>query len=168
MTYNAVDIAWAAGFFEGEGCFSSTGGKRPAPDASVCGTDKETIDKFHQIMGFGTLTVADKSKYGWKTMYTWHAHGFEKFQATVAILWPHLSPRRKKRIQELMADVKQYWLGGDGRRGRYKRTPKQLRSDRKTCPQCGLTKNKKNFGKNKAEKDGYKCYCKDCRKVGGK
>ncbi len=59
--WSQIDLAWAAGLFEGEGCI------RAATDAQSRGkyagrlyldvsqSEREVLDRFHRIMGFGVV-----------------------------------------------------------------------------------------------------------------
>ena len=59
--WNPIDLAWAAGLFEGEGCFTFQGSKKARTRGGRLGkaqlsmTDEDVVRKFHTIMGFGSL-----------------------------------------------------------------------------------------------------------------
>jgi hypothetical protein len=63
----ARDLYWAAGLMEGEGYF----GLRRGADlvAQLCMTDKDVVDRFHNLFGFGsrstTLLPSGKIAYWW-------------------------------------------------------------------------------------------------------
>lgn len=95
-------LAWAAGFFEGEGCFtrSSNRGQR----ASLVNTDMEMLTRFQDVVGFGKIyPVRGPSLIpGRKTQYVWATGRFEHLQALTSMLWRWLSPRRKARAMEIL------------------------------------------------------------------
>ncbi len=49
--YDSIDLAWAAGFFDGEGCFARSG----TPVATASQSQLESLDVFANIVGVGTL-----------------------------------------------------------------------------------------------------------------
>ena len=55
------DIAWMAGFFEGEGTIYVTGGNNPHGTpyprlkASIAQNDKRPLEKIKELLGYGTL-----------------------------------------------------------------------------------------------------------------
>ena len=109
MAGSASEIAWAAGLFEGEGCFYF--GHRNL-QATLAMTDADVVDRFERIVGFGHRSVRegdhknDKRGYKneWKPIYRWSARSFEHVQALIAMLWPYLGDRRKARAKELLLD----------------------------------------------------------------
>lgn len=118
------DLAWSAGLFEGEGCFTlSKSGNNQTPQAVVASTDLDVLEKFQEVVGFGSIREVDSkrkfTKPHHKTRYDWGARSFEMFQALVALLWPHLCSRRKQRATEILVDMRLYYaVRKDKRRGR--------------------------------------------------
>jgi hypothetical protein len=100
------DLAWAAGLFEGEGCFTLNKGStgRVTPRASVTSTDLDVLERFQQTIGFGLLRAKRHkdmpSRY--KDKWEWAASGHELVQALMAMLWPGLSKRRRERAVEVL------------------------------------------------------------------
>lgn len=112
MLYNKEDLAWAAGLFEGEGCFTVRTTGRPSPAAQVCSTDKDVVKRFKRIMGFGSIHPYIKNGGKNKTVWVWSASRFETFQATIALFWKRLSKRRKARAKEILKFMKEYHAAG--------------------------------------------------------
>lgn len=98
------ELAWAGGLFEGEGSFFLK------PDqavnracASVTMYDLDVLERFQQALGIGKV----RGPYGpyqpnRKPKYMWAINGFERVQATIAMLWPFLGERRKEKAAEVL------------------------------------------------------------------
>lgn len=105
-------LPWAAGLFEGEGCFSSsltndkygTRGFR----ARLAMTDRDVVLRFRQAIGFGSFRISLQKNPAHKTQWVWYSTRFEQFQATVAILWPWLGSRRRAKAKELLLMARDY------------------------------------------------------------
>jgi hypothetical protein len=91
------EIAWAAGLFEGEGCFAWTG----TPSVILGMTDRDIVERFAAIVGFGLL-YEEPRRPPEQTLYRWRANGFENVQAVLAMLWQWLGPRRRARAVEVL------------------------------------------------------------------
>lgn len=96
---NSLDIAWAAGLFEGEGSvFLAPGGKARM---SLNMTDEDVVKKFHSVVGCGQFRGPyargiHKVRWDW----TLSKHGdierlYDKFK-------PYLGVRRSKRFREVL------------------------------------------------------------------
>lgn len=106
------DIAWAAGVFEGEGCFSfSTHPVRPNKvfTARLSMTDKDVVDRFARAVKFGRIGTRRPYQSHHLPQYTWTAHGFETVQALAAAFWPWLGMRRRAKIREIAGVAKTYF-----------------------------------------------------------
>lgn len=92
------DVAWAAGFFEGEGCMSYSGGY---PRLTVANCDLEPLDRFLDVVG-GSLCgpypppVGDLSR---RPKWIVQICGFDRCIEVAAALGPYLGERRRGRIQ---------------------------------------------------------------------
>ena len=116
MTFDDIKsrekLAWAAGIFEGEGCFcfsasiKSQKGRGPL-HASVKMTDEDVVRRFHSIIGLGAVyTVKSRAKklngeYR-KQQWCWQVGSFEDFQAVVAMLWSWLYSRRRAKAKDIL------------------------------------------------------------------
>lgn len=101
------EIAWAAGLFEGEGCISISKPKSGSKFnqnriVQLSMTDKDVVDKFHNLIGFGLRYEFDPSKRNptWKIRYDWKVYKAEHVQAFLAAIWCFLCERRKKKATE--------------------------------------------------------------------
>ena len=85
------DLAWAAGFFDGEGCFSfSEAGHYIC--VSIGQTDREPLDRFRIAVGglgkvLGPYELARPGRLSKKPQYVYRANRFEHVQAIAAMLW---------------------------------------------------------------------------------
>lgn len=91
---NREELAWAAGFFDGEGCTTFTvnsGLPTKYPRLSVSQKHEEVLLKFQlAVGGLGTIVV-NRTRGGW----IWRCTKFEHVQAVIAMLWPWLGPVKK-------------------------------------------------------------------------
>ena len=108
-------LAWAAGFFDGEGsahaCYSyvrkSDGGTRAYPQVSISQSGdlgREPLDKFNAAVGgigkiYGPYPPAKNQR---KVRYMWEASGFEKTQAIMAMLWGHLGTEKRNKFNSVL------------------------------------------------------------------
>ncbi len=100
-----LDIAWAGGLFEGEGCFTSsqTSSGRWTAIACLYMADEEIVRKFAEIVGVGNVTFTDRSKYGAKDLWMWRSATAEKFKIVFELLEPYLGERRRARANEILS-----------------------------------------------------------------
>lgn len=102
----AIDVAWAAGLFEGEGCFSivRVGTTGMSFTASLYSTDRDVVERFGEVVGVGTVREKTKGP-AWldhhKTQWRWQA-GADDAVTVARLLMPHLGTRRSKRGLELI------------------------------------------------------------------
>jgi hypothetical protein len=111
MNTRREGLAWAAGLFEGEGCFSARGGKGRKQNgqrkrdrglvAKVKMTDEDIVRRFHKTLGVGNVT-GPYSKAKRKPFWIWQTGSFEAVQFVIGLLWSQLGTRRKKRAKELL------------------------------------------------------------------
>lgn len=93
------ELAWAAGLFEGEGCFHITG---KSAQANLHMTDEDTVRRFAAAIGIGN--VHDRpTRHDRKPSWVWRVGGLVKVQAVVAMLWFGLGARRRQRAKEILA-----------------------------------------------------------------
>jgi hypothetical protein len=110
MDINREDLSWAAGLFEGEGCFTylPAGISRPIR-ASLGMTDEDVVRKFHKIIQLGTvdgpITPSPDKRFNnriYKPKWVWRVDSFERVQAVGAMFWPWLGIRRKNKFREIL------------------------------------------------------------------
>lgn len=96
------ELHWAAGFLDGEGCFSNN---RPGePVLTACqASDPELLLRLHNLFG-GNVYKRKPENYGKltrKEIYEWRCHGAKAVGAMMT-LFSLMSMRRKARIRELI------------------------------------------------------------------
>lgn len=90
------DLAWAAGFIDGEGSFLWNGSSEMI---SVPQKDKELLVKLQTLFG-GGLT-ARPTKYGYR-MNVWQVYG-ARARGVAMTLYSFMSDRRKAQIGQMLA-----------------------------------------------------------------
>ncbi len=105
-----VELAWAAGLFEGEGCFTFSkmkNRKNSIKVSAVIGmTDKDVLDRFASIMGFGNIKGPYKSSYPTcKPRYTWEVQSQPDVLRTIDLLLPFLMSRRRDKALEIKQEI---------------------------------------------------------------
>ena len=87
---NREEVAWAAGFFDGEGCFSYSEASVYVA-VSIGQTEREPLDRFRAVVGVGKVNGpydrAHPKRLSKKPQYVYQAYGVEKVQAIMAMLW---------------------------------------------------------------------------------
>lgn len=100
-----TDIAWAAGLFEGEGCFSSSQNR---VRASMASTDKDVLEKFRGIVDCGSIGPGGRlAKAHHKECWQWWANG-DDFVKVFLMLEPWLCERRRKKGAEVFKSRTDY------------------------------------------------------------
>ncbi len=99
-----AEIAWAAGLFEGEGCFTLGNQHRDVPTfhAVLQMVDEDVVRKFHGIIGYGVVHSSTVTSTG-KQIFRWTCTRREHFKAVALTLRPHLGERRRSKVDELLA-----------------------------------------------------------------
>lgn len=108
-----IEVAWAAGLFEGEGCFTSSmrpikRGQEKRYKQYLCklhSTDLDVLQKFHRIVKVGTIGVVRKAQEHHKQQWYWATSSQEDFRYIVDLFFGHLGKRRQLRAMELMIDL---------------------------------------------------------------
>lgn len=105
-----LEVAWAAGLWEGEGCFSlSRVRNRVQPQAVISSVDEDVIVKFHKIVEFGAVRVREpiEGRSAKQVAYVWSTSSIGNFKRLVLMFWPYLGERRRARALEVMDLVDQ-------------------------------------------------------------
>lgn len=93
------ELAWAAGFFDGEGSISAYTDRRdglPYIALNVAQRDRRALLRLQRLFGFGGV-----GKPNAKGVSYWQVYGHEKVQAVVAALWPFLIVKREQAAAKL-------------------------------------------------------------------
>lgn len=94
---NEIDVAWAAGLFEGEGSIHFANGVGTGVIIQM--TDKDVLERMQELFG-GKIAVAYEAKNNWKTCYRWTLGIKEGCEEFVKNIYPYLMSRRKARADE--------------------------------------------------------------------
>lgn len=109
MINNDVDIAWAAGLFEGEGCIylGDKAKVRRQRALMINMTDRDVLERFHEIVDCGTVKPIkiNREKYPhWKPQWVWRANAWPDIVDVLLTFLPHLCGRRREKALALLAD----------------------------------------------------------------
>jgi hypothetical protein len=96
-----IDIAWAAGLFEGEGsCGFRMRRHELRPFVKLGMTDRDVVERFVSIVGVGNVTTTHRPPD--KRMWHWSIGGKDDCCRVLGLLWPYLGERRKERALEVL------------------------------------------------------------------
>lgn len=98
QTYSNTDLAWAAGFIDGEGCFyisRTMRGKRPVFMAglSVSQVSDLPLQKLTDILGGKVYNQRKPPNPKWADIWQWRAHSASALRAAEALI-PYLVLKR--------------------------------------------------------------------------
>jgi hypothetical protein len=122
------ELAWAAGFFDGEGCFSYTD-KAAYASVSIAQVERLPLERFQAaVAGMGTIYGPYFKVYpGRMSKQPWHqyrAYRREHVQAIVALLWFKLGPTKRAQAVQVLRKLRSCKRGH------------RLGSKQKACPRC--------------------------------
>ena len=98
------ELAWAAGFFEGEGHvgFKSNEPRKgviyPSVRASVGQVAREPIDRFQRAVGGGTVRPSYTQRSNGGEMWYWQSHARNVIHQVCWLLWPWLGDVKRKQF----------------------------------------------------------------------
>ena len=127
-TFDREELAWAAGFFDGEGCFSFTEKARFACVA-IGQVDREPLERFRDAVGgsgriYGPYFKLYPGRVSKRPWHLYRAYRREHVQAIAAMLWFKLGPAKRRQAIKVLAKLTSC------RRGH------RLGSKKKACPRC--------------------------------
>ena|SRR5215831_7995902 len=101
------DFAWAVGLYEGEGC-ASIRRKSGTVIVSLTSTDRDTIERFHRIVGVGEISTY-KPPPPRKPLHQWQVSKSDKIVEllTKFIESGYLSERRTEQAQKALDRAKE-------------------------------------------------------------
>ena len=105
----ATELAWVAGFFDGEGYIGAGGsvGKRTIEmsiaQASINGLPL-TLTRVALVLGVGRLRGPRMLTNSWSKLpqYVWCARSFEDVQFAVALVWTWLGPVKRAQARDAL------------------------------------------------------------------
>lgn len=100
-----IELAWAGGFFAGEGHFTSSINRthRGIYCRVSQAYDPELLERFWESVGcIGRVRPSELSSghFGTGPMYMWQADGFEKVQFIAAALWEYIGEYKQEQYIE--------------------------------------------------------------------
>jgi hypothetical protein len=98
MRNRLVDIYWAAGFLEGEGCFDYSG---RTPRVRAHQVQKEPLDRLDAILGPGRFDLRRDNRPNHRDCWEWQLHG-SRAVGVMLTLWTLLSPSRQVKIEQAL------------------------------------------------------------------
>lgn len=109
--FKLTELAWAAGFFDGEGCAQRTGyisqrhtsiRKLAISQATDDGSVPAVLIRFKNIFGVGQI-YNKKTYNGNKKQFSYSVTSFEGTQFVLAALWKYLSPAKREQITHVLS-----------------------------------------------------------------
>lgn len=98
MTISLRELYWAAGFLEGEGCFSS---QRYLVSVSAVQVQRQPLERLRALFGGNILTFEREAVKG-RVYHRWQLVG-RKAAGVVMTLYTLMSPRRQQQIEAGLA-----------------------------------------------------------------
>lgn len=106
---NMIELAWAAGFYDGEGCscitkssYYNKQGKQPRYRLVVTVSQKTNafvLNRFNKAVQLGKIHGPDIN-----FQYRWSVTTFEEVQAVICLLWKFLSPVKRKQYLRIIKE----------------------------------------------------------------
>lgn len=99
------ELAWAAGFFDGEGCFCfSEAGQYVC--VSITQTERDPLDRFERAVGLGKVNgpYGQHSQDRWsrKPQYVFRANGHDAIQSIAALIWFKLGATKRRQAAAVL------------------------------------------------------------------
>jgi hypothetical protein len=117
----ATELAWAAGFFDGEGntaCAVHESRKQATyfrAYAQIAQVDRRALDRFKRVVRAGTICGPYKNNNNGSPYFTWRANKFSDVQRIYSELKPYLCVIKIKQFSQAIAKMKAYRAGAHAR-----------------------------------------------------
>lgn len=113
---NSLDLAWAAGFFDGEGYAGLRKNRREggrlygSPVVSIAQVDRFVLDRFCAIMGVGKVNepYSDARYSNQNPQFDYSVSRWADTQNVVVQLWPWLSPIKRMQCYEVLREYRRF------------------------------------------------------------
>jgi hypothetical protein len=91
-----LSLAWAAGFIDGEGCFSYSRSTE-YPCVAITNTERRLLERFRSIVAVGKIygPYMNRNGVAKKPHFLYRAHGWHHVQAIAAMLWFKLGTAKR-------------------------------------------------------------------------
>ena len=104
ININREELAWAAGFFDGEGTTGTYGSRVAQLNLSLPQKNRAPLDRFRiAINDLGSIYQTSTTG-----MWQWRSNSFEHGQAVLAMLWPFLCDIKKAQAAAALIKYHQY------------------------------------------------------------
>lgn len=115
---NELEIAWAAGLFEGEGCILIDGKTRKYPSLglSIAMTDEDVIRRFSRVVGIEKTYPVSSSGPGHKQQYRWKTSKRAEVERILELFIPYFGERRLLKALEALNSPSSGIRWGEGSR----------------------------------------------------
>lgn len=107
------ELAWAAGFFDGEGNVSLSHRKKTYPQIvfQIAQSDRRPLDRFAAAVGGGTVRGPYQHKNkAHRPYFVFAFQGFERVSAGISLLWPWLSEPKREQAKRALDGIRPYVL----------------------------------------------------------
>jgi hypothetical protein len=160
MKATETAIAWAAGLFEGEGCFNLTVHKaskvrrRPYPRAQLRMTDHDVVERFASVVEHGSITGPYKCKNPKHlAFWNWCWGGRAAMDWMWANFGPFLHKRRRAKLMEILILDELIPYRSEG----FRRWARRIELPTKLCSRCQDEKLKAEFSSKSSS------WCNTCK-----
>lgn len=105
-------LAWAAGFYDGEGCthlsFSSPradGSRSYSPSMTIAQTDRRVLERFQRALtGMGSIDGPfQKKNPKWNQTWVWRISSYERTAQVICLLWPWLDEIKQEQATNVLS-----------------------------------------------------------------
>jgi hypothetical protein len=105
LNVDTHELAWAAGFFDGEGSIVLPRGATSIA-LQIGQADRRPLERFHAAVGdLGRIEgPTPPNPPGRLVMHRWRVGKWRDAQAVIALLWPFLAQPKRERIGTVMRD----------------------------------------------------------------
>ena len=138
--WDELELAWAAGYFDGEGSIGCYGGKGSGNNKSLAlsvgNTQLEELERFKAAVGgVGTIN-GPYSKNKRKPFYSYRVQNVEGVKFVVSCIWNYLSSNKRNDIETAYSDYETYKNRPQKECSIHIGVEKVLINGRETCKQC--------------------------------
>jgi hypothetical protein len=112
-----TELAWAAGFFDGEGCARLSKSKTKkgkiyfSLQLSVAQKDERPLHRFGSAVRCGDVFGPYGRVVGC-SMFYWRTTNVDGFERVVSLLWPYLSEPKREQIKSVIDTYYDQWAHG--------------------------------------------------------
>lgn len=125
MKIDLLELAWAAGFFDGEGCTAKRFKRRTGtaqPYLTIGQSNREVLDRFRRAVGgFGSILGPYPTRG--QPVYFYRTSRFEYTQAVIAMLWRFLGSVKRQQAISAFQHVRSQVLKSPGPKPGYQQSP---------------------------------------------